>query len=82
MELKALADHTNVIKFLLWPIFLAGTECTRCEHSGWILQNLGRLWGSNFVANSKNATFVSTTLWAKQDKIEQQVGSNGPKMWD
>ncbi|KAK6080619.1 hypothetical protein SCUP234_05165 [Seiridium cupressi] len=82
MELKYLEAETNVIKFLLWPIFLAGAESTRVDHREWILKILDRLWDSTLIASSKNAAFVLTTLWAKQDLKKQQPRSGEPKLWD
>ncbi|KAK9424380.1 putative Zn(2)-C6 fungal-type domain-containing protein [Seiridium unicorne] len=82
MERKYLEAETNVIKFLLWPIFLAGAESTRVDHREWILKILDRLWDSTLIASSKNAAFVLTTLWAKQDFKKQQPRSGEPKLWD
>jgi hypothetical protein len=81
-ELKYLESDQRLIKFLLWPIFIAGAECTTLEHRAWTLTTLDRVWSISLIANVKAAAIVLTDLWQKQDAVEQVYCVQGLELRD
>lgn len=75
------ADH-QLVAGLVWPTFISGAASTRPEQRTWALEVLETIWNRSLCANSKNATYVLSRLWEKQDLARRQAGAEESWDWD
>jgi hypothetical protein len=73
--LKDLESDSHMIRFLLWPLFIAGAGCALPQHREWVLTTLDKIWHSNLFTNAKTAARVLTILWTNVDRAEHRVCS-------
>ncbi|KAF7530991.1 hypothetical protein G7054_g9306 [Neopestalotiopsis clavispora] len=74
--LKDLESDSHMIRFLLWPLFIAGAGCALPQHREWVLTTLDKIWHSNLFTNAKTAARVLTILWTNVDRAEHRCGSS------
>ena len=72
----------EVLKCLLWPIFIVGAESDLLGERQWALSTLDRIWLYNSCANSKNSLFVLEGIWAKKDASRMHEGSEDGHNFD
>lgn len=64
-------------KCLIWPTFIAGAECRDPSHRPFILDRLSALYYAIATVNVRNAAWVLSLMWRKQDLRREQSGLNG-----
>lgn len=73
LAIKRLEPDRNIMRFQLWPLFIAGAGCTIPQHRDWVLGALDTMWHGNLFSNSKRAARALTALWARVDSSENQT---------
>jgi hypothetical protein len=80
-KIAFISHHDELIKCLIWPTFIAGTECTSKEHQDLVLGFLDRQWDITLGANARSAGFVLADLWEKRAEL-YKLGGVSSTSWD
>ncbi|CAF3434868.1 unnamed protein product, partial [Fusarium graminearum] len=73
---------TVYLKFLTWPVVVAGLSSTTHSHRAWTLSTLDEIWRLTLVASAKGAREVLLTLWAMRDSRINNEGDGYREDWD
>lgn len=76
-----IAPDEELVKCIIWPVFVAGAESTRADQRSWSLSALDRIWNVVCGASVKNAQLVLQNLWIKQDHLQTLQGGESAQ-WD
>ncbi|KAJ5087990.1 hypothetical protein N7456_011606 [Penicillium angulare] len=70
--IEALQGDTAMFKCLIWPVFIAGLDCSTESQQKFVLNSLRTLWGLTNCVNVISASNVLKDHW----KQEEQFGSS------
>ncbi|BCR84807.1 Zn(II)2Cys6 transcription factor [Aspergillus chevalieri] len=77
-QLAVIPPQDPHFKCLIWPTFIAGAECRDPSHRPFILDRLSALYYAIATVNVRNAAWVLSLMWRKQDlRREQASASDG-----
>ncbi|KAJ5287055.1 hypothetical protein N7478_002741 [Penicillium angulare] len=71
-SIEALQGDTTIFKCLIWPVFIAGLDCSSESQRNFVLNSLRMLWGLTNCVNVISASNVLKENW----KQEEQFGSS------
>lgn len=66
--LNGLKDRPELLKCLLWPIFVAGLECQSLEQQNFFLARLEDFWMTTNCLNVINAADILQEYWKRDDQ--------------
>ncbi|OJJ87438.1 Zn(II)2Cys6 transcription factor [Aspergillus glaucus CBS 516.65] len=66
-QLAVIPPQDPHFKCLIWPTFIAGAECRDSSHRPFILDRLSALYYAIATVNVRNAAWVLSLMWRKQD---------------
>ncbi|CEI63633.1 unnamed protein product [Fusarium venenatum] len=75
-------QNTVYLKFLTWPVVIAGFASTMPNHRAWTLSTLDKVWGLTLCANARGAEMVLLKLWERRDARIHEVGDDYGENWD
>merc|ERR1711881_324429 len=81
-QVAKFGDEMNVIKCLLWPIFLVGAESNVEAERNWALSMLERIWRFNFCANAKSSVNILRSIWQKKDLLKAHMTTEEYRNFD
>lgn len=64
--IKALKDDKNLLKCILWPIFIAGLECRLGAQRDFLTSCLAQFWTDTSCLNSVNASKILEEYWKQE----------------
>jgi len=73
-QLAVIPPQDPHFKCLIWPTFIAGAECRDSSHRPFILDRLSALYYAIATVNVRNAAWVLSLMWRKQDLRREQAG--------
>lgn len=65
--IEALKDDGNLFKCILWPIFIAGLECTLEAQKDFLTGCLAQFWAETNCINAANASKILQEYWTRED---------------
>lgn len=71
-QLSVIPPRDQHFKCLIWPTFIAGAECRDASHRPFILDRLSTLYYAIATVNVRNAAWVLSMMWRKQDLRREQ----------
>lgn len=74
-QLSVIPPRDQHFKCLIWPTFIAGAECRDASHRPFILDRLSTLYYAIATVNVRNAAWVLSMMWQKQDLKREQSGN-------
>lgn len=71
-QLAVIPSQDPHFKCLIWPTFIAGAECRDPSQRPFILDRLSALYYAIATVNVRNAAWVLSLMWRKQDLRREQ----------
>lgn len=69
-HLSFIAPASELFKSILWPTFIAGTECRIPQQQAYIRDRLETLWRDCFTVNIKAASKVLDAIWTRENESD------------
>ncbi|KAE8147350.1 fungal-specific transcription factor domain-containing protein [Aspergillus avenaceus] len=66
--INVLREDRNLLKCILWPIFIAGLECREQGYRDFLITSLENFWADTNCLNAVNAAKALQSYWQKIDQ--------------